>query len=125
MPITPLHRSISPSPLPVEQISGNTQLSEAQKVEEVCRKFEAVLLRQILAEANKTVLPSKFIAQSSVHSIYQDMTIHQLADNISQSGKFGLADALRHQLSVQLEKQQNTIPNSSSPPAASHPISND
>jgi Rod binding domain-containing protein len=43
------------------------------------------------------------IPQSTASSIYQDMVVNQLADNISQSGTFGLAQSLKQQLVHQLK----------------------
>jgi Rod binding domain-containing protein len=84
--------------LPLEKLVGNKSLSEKEKVAEVSRQFESVLLRQILGQARKTVFKSKFKEDSMSSGIYQDMTTNQLADAISRSGGFGLARSLEAQL---------------------------
>ena len=84
--------------LPIEKLAGNKSLSEKEKVAEVSRQFESVLLRQILGQARKTVFKSKFNEDSMSSGIYQDMTTNQLADAISRSGGFGLARSLEAQL---------------------------
>jgi Rod binding domain-containing protein len=61
-----------------------------------------LLLRQILHDAQKNVIPSRNGADSSVNGIYQDLSTAQLADSISKSGGFGLARNLEKQLSRQL-----------------------
>ena len=38
----------------MEKLAGNTNLSQEEKIGEVSRQFEAVLLRQILQTAQKT-----------------------------------------------------------------------
>jgi len=57
---------------------------------------------QILHDAQKTVIPSRYGADSSVNGIYQDLSTAQLADSISKSGGFGLARNLEKQLSRQI-----------------------
>jgi flagellar protein FlgJ len=84
--------------LPIEKLAGNKSLSETEKVSEVSRQFESVLLRQILGQARKTTFNSKFNPDSMTSGIYQDMVTNQLAESISRSGSFGLARSLEAQL---------------------------
>jgi Rod binding domain-containing protein len=105
MNVAPLHHTVTATGLPLEKLAGNPALSEKEKVAEVSRHFEAVLLRQILGAARKTIFKSKFSEDSMASGIYQDMTTGQLADAISHSGGFGLARSLEAQLI-----QQNTNP---------------
>jgi Rod binding domain-containing protein len=86
------------SDLPLEKLAGNQSLSEKEKVAEVSRQFESVLLRQILGAGRKTVFKSKLNQDSMASGIYQDMATNQLADAISRSGSFGLARSLEAQL---------------------------
>ena len=46
-------RAAAAANLPLDQLANNARLSEAQKVAEAGRQFEAVLLRQILGEGMK------------------------------------------------------------------------
>lgn len=102
MQVPPLHpRSIDPSSLPLEALASNHQIPEAQKVAQASRAFEAVLLRQILAESERPAFPSKFLNDSCTNSIYRDMVVKQLADDIAKSGSFGLAQSLSKQLQKQ------------------------
>src|SRR5438309_926554 len=102
MQIPSLEKGVDASQLPLDQLAQNPKLSEQQKVSEVSRQFEALLLRQILHDAQKTVIASRYGADSSVNGIYQDLSTAQLADSISKSGGFGLARNLEKQLSRQL-----------------------
>ena len=102
MQIPSIEKGIQASELPLDQLAQNPNLTEKQKVGEVSRQFEALLLRQILHDAQKTVIPSRYGADSSVNSVYQDLSTAQLADCISRSGGFGLAQSLEKQLSRQL-----------------------
>jgi flagellar protein FlgJ len=98
MEIPALQRQVQAAGLPMERLAGNTHLSEARKVAEVSRQFEAVLLRQILAEARKNLFAPALSPRSVAGDIYQDMITNQLADGISRSGGFGLARSLEAQL---------------------------
>ncbi len=87
--------------IPLEQIAGNKTLSKSEKLGEVSRQFESMLLRQILSSARKTVIKSNVVEDSLSSGIYQDMVTDQLADSISRSGGFGLARGLMTQLQAQ------------------------
>ena len=89
--------------LPLEQLARSPGLSEEQKVTELARQFEAVLLRQILTAARKTVIASEWSSDSATSGIYQDMINSQLADSMSRSGDFGVARSLQAQLTHQTQ----------------------
>ncbi len=95
----PIHMStMSANHLAVEQLAQNNKLTEAQKIGEVARHFEAILLRQFLNEATKPLMNGDDGMNPAQKGIYQDMITNTLADSISQSGQFGLSQAFRHQL---------------------------
>jgi Rod binding domain-containing protein len=99
--------------IPAEDIARNTQVADQEKVHELCRQFEAVLLRQILNDAQKTVIQSSLTPKSSAHDLYQDMSVNQLADSISRSGSFGFARSLEQELTRQV-LHHKSIPKESS-----------
>ena len=84
MNVSPLERPVQAADLPLESLAGNQHL------------------RQILHEALKPVIVSKYTSSSTANAIYQDMTTSQLADRVSRGGGFGLADSLSSQLTRQL-----------------------
>jgi len=98
MEVNPIQRQIVASDIAPEQLAGNPRLTEKQKIGEASRQFEAVLLRQILGDSQKTVIPSEFSDNSTASGIYQDLITNALADNISKSGAFGLAKTFEQQL---------------------------
>jgi flagellar protein FlgJ len=98
MTIPALHSALNAADQPIETLSGNQALSESEKVAEVCRQFETLLLRQILQQGRKTMFHSEFTSESATSAIYQDMVTAQLADSISRGGTFGLAKMLQSQL---------------------------
>jgi Rod binding domain-containing protein len=95
------HPRIEASQLPLESLAANANVSDADKVAEVSRQFEAVLLRQIMQNIRKPVLaPAQ--GDATANGIYADMINNQLAESISRSGGFGLAKSLAGQLTHQV-----------------------
>lgn len=105
-----LQRGVKAADLPLDRLADNVQVTARDKVAEASRQFEAVLLRQILGEAQKTVFKSKFNPQSASTAIYQDMMTNQLAEQISHSGAFGLARGLEKQLQRELKTDSLPAP---------------
>jgi peptidoglycan hydrolase FlgJ len=103
MDISAIQPHVKAADVPLNQLAGNKTLTEDQKVGEASRQFEAVLLRQILTESQKSAFKSKYTDNSLAGGIYRDMTVNQLADNISKSGAFGLAKSLNKELTHQVE----------------------
>lgn len=106
MHVQPHHAGLNASQLPLESLAGNPNISDSDKVAEVSRQFEAVLLRQILQEARK---PDPSTSKDSLSSdVYSDMINQQLADSISRSGAFGLAKSLQGDLAHQVLPKSGT-----------------
>ena len=101
MDIPSLSPAVRADRLPLERLADNPHLTEAEKVREVARQFEAVLLRQILAEARKGLHDDGLGEQSATLGIYHDLINQTLADSISRSGTLGLASSLQSELTRQ------------------------
>jgi Rod binding domain-containing protein len=110
MNVPSLERQVHAADLPLERLAANAQVPEREKIAELSRQFEAVLVRQILHEAQKPVFRSKFTDDSTASGIYQDMTTTQLADNITRSGGLGVAASLNAQLSRQADSTHKPKP---------------
>lgn len=102
MEIGSVHGRAMAADVPVERLADTAALSEQEKIGELSRQFEALLVRQILAEAQKPVFESKYADNSFAGSIYRDLNVQHLADGISQSGGLGLAEVLQQQLTKQV-----------------------
>ena len=128
MQVASLEHHLKASDVPPERLAANSQLSEEDKVAEVSRQFEAILLRQILQQGQKPVIQSGLVKDSATAGIYRDQTTQQLAESISKSGSFGLAKSVESQLSRQLRPhgaKAGAISNATAPPAGklpTHPI---
>lgn len=81
-----------------ERLAKDPRLTSQEKIAEASRQFEGILLRQILDSSTKTVIKSKLADNSTTAGIYHDMITSHLADSISKSGGFGLAQTFEQQL---------------------------
>lgn len=102
MEVASLNRSVQASELPLERLANSKEVPQQEKIAEVSRQFEAVLLRQILGQAQKPLFKSSLMGGGgTTNAIYQDMITQQLADRISQGGTFGFAKVLEKQLTAE------------------------
>ena len=106
MNVGSLQRPASAAEVAPERLANNPALTEQEKIAEASRQFEAILLRQILEGTQKTVIRSKFSDNSTAAGIYRDMVTSQLAESISKSGAFGLAQTFERQLNRPGEPQK-------------------
>ena len=97
-----IHPRINASDVPLHDLAANKNIPDTEKVAEVSRQFEAVLLRQILQETRKSSISPSSSADATTSGIYDDMINSQLADSISRSGSFGLAKSLQGELAHQV-----------------------
>ena len=118
MNLLALQPRIKASDVPLNELAANQHISDREKVAEVSRQFEAVLLRQILQESRKSSVSPSSPAGASVSGIYDDMINSQLADSISRSGSFGLAKSLQNQLARQVLPNASPLPPLLTPLAA-------
>ena len=105
MEITPAPR-VKACELPLEKLAGNSTLTESDKVAEVTRQFEAVLLRKILSEAQKPVFKSDAPGSAVCGDVYRDLMTNELADQISRSG-IGVARSLQQQFQRQVPSEES------------------
>lgn len=94
---------VKPADIPLDKLVNSKALSESEKTAEAARKFEAVLLRQIISDAQKPAIQSKFNMTGTSNAIYQDMMVNQMAETISSSKSLGLAQELGGQMARQLK----------------------
>ena len=108
MDIAAIDRAVKATELPLDRLATSTQVPEKDKIAEVTRQFEAVLLRQILSQANKPLFSSSLLGGGGTSgAIYQDLITEQLAERISQGGTFGFAKVLQTQMNFSETKAAN------------------
>src|SRR5688572_7061175 len=102
MEIQRLDRPVQASDLPLERLANSDQVSKQEKIGEAARQFEAVLLRQILSQAQKPLFKNSLVpGGGTANAIYQDMVTQELADRISEGGTFGFATVLKRELTAE------------------------
>jgi Rod binding domain-containing protein len=104
MNISSIQPKINAEHLDLESLVGNKALTEQQKINEVSRQFEAILVRQFLSEAQKSTIKTAFTDNSTASGIYQDMITNQLADSLTQGHGIGLAESFQKQLTPHTAK---------------------
>jgi|KBSSwiStaDraftv2_1062776.scaffolds.fasta_scaffold1878919_1 Rod binding domain-containing protein len=110
MKIPLLQSPVKAADLPLDSLAASGKISESEKIAEVTRQFEAILLRQILQSARKPMFQSKADGDSAASSVYRDMVTDQLAEAISKDGGFGLARSLQVQLAQQISPASGEVP---------------
>lgn len=90
--------SASAAHLAVERLAHSDHLTQQEKIREISRQFESILLRQFLSEAQKPMFGTESEMSGGQKAVYQDMVVNVLSDTISQSGKFGLAQVFEREL---------------------------
>ncbi len=120
MNIPALQPHIKAADVPLNELAANKNISDKEKVAEVSRQFEAVLLRQILQEARKSSVTPSSSADATTSGIYDDMINNQLAESLSRSGSFGLGKSLQGELARQVLPNASATPPTLTPLHATH-----
>lgn len=103
MDLSPLLASrVKAEDLPLDRLASNTHVSEPEKIVAAGHAFEALLLRQVLQEAQRPAFPSKYANDSASNGIYRDLMVEQLAEKMAKSNSLGLAQSLASGLQRQL-----------------------
>jgi len=100
----PIISPIDTSTIPIEDLVGNKQLTQQQKIHEASREFEAIMLQQILSEMQKPVITSEYTDDSTASGVYQDYITNALAESMSKAGSLGFAKIFEEQLSPSISK---------------------
>ena len=88
-----------------EQQSPGTAKNKDKELMEVAKKFEALLIHQMLKEMRKTVHKSDLLNSFSLQQ-FESMMDEEIASEMSKHKGIGLADSMFYQLS-RLEKNSN------------------
>jgi flagellar protein FlgJ len=100
-----INRSNGTQSLNMEQEFLSTQNKKDKELMEVARKFEAILIHQMLKAMRQTVHKSDLLNSFSSQQ-YESMMDEEIANEMAKNKGIGLADSLFYQLS-RLEKAAN------------------
>ena len=92
--------------LNTNQDASNNQVGKEKELMEVAKKFEAILIHQMLKAMRKTVHKSDLLNSFSLQQ-YESMMDEEIASEMVKHKGIGLADNLFYQLS-RLEKNSNS-----------------
>ena len=91
--------------LNTDQDASNSQVGKEKELMEVAKKFEAILIHQMLKAMRKTVHKSDLLNSFSLQQ-YESMMDEEIASEMVKHKGIGLADNLFYQLS-RLEQNSN------------------
>ncbi len=70
-----------------------------KKLYKVCEEFEAIFIKQMLNAMKKTINKSDFLHGGMAEDFFEDMLYDKYAEEMAETGNFGLARVLYDQLS--------------------------
>ncbi|GAM03397.1 rod-binding protein [Novosphingobium sp. MBES04] len=89
-----------------------------EELAQAAKQFEAIFVRQMLAEARKTHFDKDGIFSSSALDTFRQMQDERFAEIAAQTGTLGLASVIEAQLARHLPPEAPTEP-AAAPPATS------
>ena len=95
-----------------DRAGAGKQLSE-EEIQEIGKKFEALLLHQLLATMRNSVPKSNLFGESSAQKIYQDMFDERIAETVVETGQTGIGKAIAEEIIRQ--QQASTLPKDGAP----------
>jgi flagellar protein FlgJ len=79
---------------------------DTQKLKEVCKEFEGLLLQLMYKQMKRTVPDSELFMKSSAREMYEDILDEEIIKRASEKG-IGLSDMLYKQLSGRYENKDD------------------
>jgi Rod binding domain-containing protein len=101
------YRSNEVQPINMGPVGLNTQKNKDKELMEVARKFEGILIYQMLKAMRNTVQKSELLNSFSLNQ-YESMMDEEIASEMAKQKGIGLADSLFYQLS-RMEKASNPV----------------
>lgn len=99
----------------LERLAARTSLSAEDKIAELARRFEGLLLRNILKSMHRPVFETEGLSAGLGKGVYGDLALEHLANAVSRADQVGFGQSLRRQL---IEAESPSSPLSSTPSTA-------
>jgi flagellar protein FlgJ len=77
----------------------NRPRTDRAKLEEACRDFEAIFIKQMLDAMKNTVQKTNLFGRNMAEDIFEDMLYDEYAKEMSKSTDLGIAEMMYKQLS--------------------------
>ena len=78
---------------------GQVPIDKSSKLYKVSQEFEAIFIKQMLNVMRKSVNKTGLLDGGMAEEIFEDMLYDEYAQNMAESGSFGIADMIYRQLS--------------------------
>lgn len=89
-----------------EQLNNSNTLGSAPRVQDLpglSQEFEAVFLKYLFQEMEKTIPKSDLLSSNWVNGYYQDMLFQNLSEKLSETGGIGVGQMLLKSLKLKGE----------------------
>ncbi len=96
--------------------AATAQSGERAKMQKVAKQFEAVFMRQMIGSMRSADLADGAF-DSSATDQFRDMADSKTADNMAETGGFGIAQLMMRQFDQKAGHAQNSPANTPNPPA--------
>lgn len=85
----------------LEDIARNPAISEEEKEAEALRRFEGILIREVLRDTMEAMTSTGIEGNKTATAIYGQWMTDQLVDSITSDGGLGIAQTMREALRLQ------------------------
>jgi len=89
-----------------EQLNSSNTLGSAPRVQDlpgVSQEFEAIFLKSLFQEMEKTIPKSDLLSSNWVNGYYQEMLFQNLSEQLSKTGGIGIGQMLSKSLKLKCE----------------------
>jgi flagellar protein FlgJ len=103
----------APAQAALKPSKNQSPAQQRESLKKACQGFESYFVDQMMKEMRKTIPKTDvFGDDSSQEEMFRDMSDQALADKVSKSGSFGIADMMYRQLSKNIpDDSQDTAEN--------------
>lgn len=95
--------------------TSQTAGQPSAQLQKTAKAFEAIFLRQMIATMRSSSL-GEGLTDSDATAQFRDMSDSRTADNMAETGRFGIADLLIKQLGAKMATDPNAKPVAEEPP---------
>lgn len=94
--------------LKTESLAGKSGISNSDKITELSKRFETMMLKEMLKTAYKPSFGEGLFPSGGPNEIYKDMALDAIATTAARANQLGVADQLVDQLSQRVAQPPET-----------------
>jgi Rod binding domain-containing protein len=123
-PVREQHRAGAPEHVPAKVVGGRAAPDRAQQARlDAARKFEALLVQQLLQVMRNTAKNGGMMSSSGASGQYLSMFDEMISEKVAEGGGFGLSGTLTEALGGEPGAGQAALVTTSRQPSTSHAVS--